>query len=367
MPRSVKLRRTGGAKWAARKGRREALELEPDEGRAERRAAGRPVARTRASASRGSAASRAPRTARASGSRSGGGTGARSPVRVAGRTSEVLRPAPTGRRSTSLTRIAPSFRSAFDPAQPLRQDRPRDGGDVAAEIGGEARRDERAALLRGLDDEDEPGEPGDDPVAHREVSRERPLRPGSNSEMRGPARHDLRQKRGMLGRIADVDAATEDRDRRPPFLERRAVRRRVDAAREARDDDDAGPREPPARGARASRPAREARRAPTSATAGASVSGRPRSERRGGGSGISRRRDGYSASPRRRRARRRVEEVARRLEAGRRRRVEEGADLLRRRGGERGRLPGRTPGRFFDRARREEEPGEDAGPRLAHA
>ena len=47
----------------------------------------------------------------------------------------------------------------------------------------------------------------------------------------------------MRGRIVAVDAAAEHRDRRTTCVERAAVRLRVDAARHAGDDDEAGARE----------------------------------------------------------------------------------------------------------------------------
>jgi len=165
-----------------------------------------------------------------------------------------------------LTRIAPSFRSAFDPAQP----------SVRIGPGTAATSRPKSAAKRAV-----MSEPLFSAASTTRTSRRARRGSGSGSESsRGAAappgrtptsrsrRHDLRQKRGMLGRIADVEAAAEDRDRHPPRLERRAVRRGVDPAREAGYDDDAGPRQPPGEVPGRGKAGAGGAPAPTTATAG---------------------------------------------------------------------------------------------------
>ena len=92
-----------------------------------------------------------------------------------GRTPPAGRGAPTDGKSSASTssaprqRIAPSRSSSWAPADVCREDRARNGEDVAAEVVGQPRRDERARAPRRLDDDDSRREAGDDAVADREI------------------------------------------------------------------------------------------------------------------------------------------------------------------------------------------------------
>ena len=126
--------------------------------------------------------------------------------------------------------------------------------------------------------------------------------PGAYSETIKPGRGDPARELRVRGRIVAVDAAAEHGDRRRAGLERAAVRLGVDAAREARDDDE--PRRARARGRASARPTRRSReqaRAPTIATAGresSSGSAPPRRKRPGGGSWIARSSGGNAGAER---------------------------------------------------------------------
>ena len=130
----------------------------------------------------------------------------------------------------------------------LRKDGARHGEDVAAEVVGQPRRNERARAARGLDDDDARREPRDDPVAHRKIlgPRLRARRVLRDEEVLGA---EPPPSVAVLARIVHVQAAAQDRDRPARALERRLVRRGVHAARETRDDRHPGarelPREPP--------------------------------------------------------------------------------------------------------------------------
>ncbi len=222
-------------------------------------------------------------------------------------------------------------------------------------------------LLRRLDHDDDARAARDDPVADREVPRLRTRSGRELGEERAPL-EDPRAQPVVRRGIGDVDATAEDAPRLAPLLERRGVRRRVDPVREARDDDDPRPREAGGDEAGGLQPG-TGRPARPDEGDGRRVAERPAAdeeERRRVGRlaqerGVLRVADGDDARPGG------LEAAARRVEARRRRRVEERGDLLRRGSGERRRLRGRTPERRLDRARREEEPREDAGPRSARA
>ena len=132
-------------------------------------------------------------------------------------------------------RIAPSFRSACAPSEVGGEDRAGHGEHVAAEVGGEPRRDERARPSRGLDDHDPRRQARDDAIADRKILRARlgPRRVLGDEQL--IRRHPFLET-AVLARIVDVDAAAEDRDRAARRFQGGFVGRRVHAAREARHD-----------------------------------------------------------------------------------------------------------------------------------
>ena len=92
--------------------------------------------------------------------------------------------------------------------------------------------------------------------------------PGGYSETRTWSAASRSFSGRVLARVVDVEAAAEDGDRSARTLERGLVRRRVDAAREARDDRHARARQLPREREATSRPYRVASREPTIADGG---------------------------------------------------------------------------------------------------
>ena len=136
-----------------------------------------------------------------------------------------------------------------------------------------------------------PGEPRDDAVARGEVAGLR-LEPHRMLGQAQAAGRDLGREAGVLLRVDVVHAAGHHRH--GAGGERGAVRLRVDAAGEARDDGEARLARGPAASARAiRRPSEEALRAPTSATSGrASRPASPSAQSSGGASARAARRGG---------------------------------------------------------------------------
>jgi len=98
-------------------------------------------------------------------------------------------------------------------------------------------RDQRAGALGGLDDDDAERQAGNDPVAAREVLRARgPAEPHFGD--RGAFAEQRVEHGDILLRIDAVLPAGEDRDGAGAHA--RAMRSRVDAARQSRRDDEAG-------------------------------------------------------------------------------------------------------------------------------
>ena len=142
---------------------------------------------------------------------------------------------------------------------------------LAALLGGQPRGDQRARLQLRLDHHHGQRQAGDQPVAAREVAglglgAGRAL--GDDAALLG----DLAIEAGVLGRIDVVDAAAQHRHRAGG--QRALVGRRVDAARQARDDRPSPPRRGRGRGRGRSAGRRPRRsRAPTMATAAAAQQG----------------------------------------------------------------------------------------------
>ena len=128
----------------------------------------------------------------------------------------------------------------------------------------------------------------------RGKSLARAIAPSGRSLTTAPSASDPLHQRGVLRRVGDVDAGGDHGDRGAAGGERALVRRRVDAAGEARDHDEAARRQlRRERAARTAQPLPLALRAPTIATAGCSNSpGSPRTESTGGASGRLRRLSG---------------------------------------------------------------------------
>ena len=124
------------------------------------------------------------------------------------------------------------------PVRERRGDLARHGEHLAALVEREVGRDQRAAALARLDDDRRAREAGDDPVSGRKPPRRR-LDTRRVLGHDQPALGDLGREARVRARVVAVDAAAEHGDVVPPALERPTMRRAVDAAREARDDDDA--------------------------------------------------------------------------------------------------------------------------------
>jgi hypothetical protein len=122
------------------------------------------------------------------------------------------------------------------------RDHARDGGDGAAELGGEVGRGERAGAVGGLDDDGDLGERGDDAVARDEAPA---LRGGAGRQLGddGAARRDRRVQAPAAGRVGDVGTAREHADRGPRPAQRAGVGGGVDPHGEAGDDGHARDRE----------------------------------------------------------------------------------------------------------------------------
>ena len=105
---------------------------------------------------------------------------------------------------------------------------------LAPRLGGQPRGDQRAGPRRGLDHHRPALDPGDDPVAVREMARAR-LGPGRHFGEHQPALVQRRLPLLVFRRVEDVDAAGDDADR--AAVQRAVVRRAVDPAGQARDDD----------------------------------------------------------------------------------------------------------------------------------
>ncbi len=118
----------------------------------------------------------------------------------------------------------------------------RHGGDRAAELGAEVGRRERAGALGRLDDHDDAGERGDQPVAGDEgpaVDAE----PGRHLRDDGAGSADRDVEAALGRRVRAVDTAGEHGDRRRGAGQRASVRGRVDAERQPGHDAHAGRRQ----------------------------------------------------------------------------------------------------------------------------
>ena len=208
----------------------------------------RPVRAARSSKSRASSGSSA--FQRVSAGPSGGGTRVgsdgeeRRPVARAVERDELLAAEEEQDVVEPLAETGSVAQQAMAPGVGAPVDGARHREDVATEVGGEAGRDERAAVERRLDDDDRAGQRRHDAVAAGEVPGVG-ARPRRMLGQQGPARGDLAGERGVLGRVDDVDAAAQHAHRRSPARERAGVRRAVDPPREPADDDDAGARQGP--------------------------------------------------------------------------------------------------------------------------
>src|SRR5881396_2422770 len=123
------------------------------------------------------------------------------------------------------------------PAVTPTQHVPRHRQHVAPLFERAAGRDERAAFLAGFDHDHGARQPADDPVTQWKEPR---LRRRSRYELADDRARlvDLLRERPMLGRIHDVDARPEHRDRDAGVRERTTMRRGIDTPREAADDDE---------------------------------------------------------------------------------------------------------------------------------
>ena len=140
-----------------------------------------------------------------------------------------------------------------------------------------------------FDHQDPSAHPADDPVADRESSADRAACPW---EIRRRSAHPWRSARPACGSRPDRPRRRRSRtrrsSRRPPDLEHRPMRRRIDAPRHAADDGQPGAARSLARRAATAVPYAVGRRVPTiPSISSPSSSTRPRANSSGGGSKIS--------------------------------------------------------------------------------
>ena len=142
--------------------------------------------------------------------------------------------------SALVQNVAPSRKRSLAPSARGSSGEPGHGEDFATLIGGEAGGDERTRAAGGLDDHDPAREPCDNTIAAWEISAPRLPAEWHFADRRATLDEPLQQPL-VVGRINIAEAAGEDRN--GAGLEGGLMRPRIDAARQPRDDDMAGPRE----------------------------------------------------------------------------------------------------------------------------
>ena len=115
-------------------------------------------------------------------------------------------------------------------------DRARDREHLAVALQRQPRGDQRARLQRGLHHQRAQRQPGDQPVALREMRCQRSGAEHMLADDQAACSDDARGQRLMLARIAAVDAGADDRHRRRAGIQRAQMGGRVDALRQSGDD-----------------------------------------------------------------------------------------------------------------------------------